>query len=634
VAAAAAATTTSSTAVILASASESTTIGPIVLATQAWEMAHTASGLPWWLSIPATAVALRVALLPLTLKAKGAAANFALLKHASETAGVALKQEEEELRQRQREGKTGRDADSPATAPTPTPTANRRWHLTRGYYSLLRRQHGTPSMWWYNLNVFAQVNVFVSMSAALRQMAGAAWPGLSSEGALWFPDLTAPSVVLGTWATPLGVAGLFLPLAILATYMATVDRAAPAAQSRAARAALELASLPVFLTALAVPQATLLYWLPSSAVQLLAQRALDSKPKLASALGVPLLAMRAEGPSARAEIKGLAAARAGALVASAKGGSDAEFLRFLAADRLARGDLAGALLALERLTSASVAPKDAEGWRARGALAARLGKWGEAARAFERAEAELLGDGGAAGRSLSSEELARLRRALLVRAGTAHLNAISSSSRQQASSSSSSSSSLSPEQRRHLDGALSALNRATAGLPVTTSSSADDGSTTAAAEAFDAWVALGTARVLARQWRPAGDAAVRAWQALSSVIAADGGKEERARQLLPLLRRVVVNVADGEAEATDAGAPQRLASAARAAAGAAALAGREGRQVARQLSGDLERAAEALRRRNSGGEAQLAAVERAAEALASGGGDDEGDGGAARSTAA
>jgi tetratricopeptide (TPR) repeat protein len=577
------------------------------------------------LSIPVTAVALRAALLPLTIKAKGAAVNFALMRHAAETAGAALRREEEE-----EEGKEGRRRQD---KPNPTPNSSTRFALARRYYGLLRRQHGTSSMWWYHLNVLAQVNVFVSMSAALRQMAGAAWPGLASEGALWFPDLTVPSVVVGGgWVTPLGVAGLFLPLGVLAAYMATVDRAAPAASSRAARATLELAALPVFLAALVVPQATLLYWLPSSAFQLLTQRALDGNPRLAARLGVPLVAIQAAGggsgggaaaaTATQDQIRRLAAEHGRALVEGCKEGEeDAEFLRFLAADRLARGDVPAALRALERLTTA-VAPRDAEAWRGRGALAARLGRWAEAARAFE-VGAEIIDESGGGGVSaVESKRRPGLRRALLVRAGTAHLNAISAEVAAATTSpddqQQNSPPPLSPEQRRHLDAALAALNRATS-LPQAEIGGAP------ALDAFDAWQALGTARVLARQWRPAGDAAQRAWQALSAATADPppssppaAAIQQRARQLLPLLRRVVGHLTG---EADDSGTPQRLASAARAAAGAAELAGdKEGAgEAARLLAADLKRAIEVVRGRDGGRGAAAASalevVERVAEAM-------------------
>jgi hypothetical protein len=61
------------------------------------------------------------------------------------------------------------------------------------------------------------------MSVALRQMADARWPGMSDQGFGWYTDLTQPSVLLSSpiWASvcPYGVAGTFLPLALLILYL-------------------------------------------------------------------------------------------------------------------------------------------------------------------------------------------------------------------------------------------------------------------------------------------------------------------------------------------------------------------------------------------------------------------------------
>lgn len=52
---------------------------PTQLGVQFWEGVHTASGLPWWASIPLATVALRVALFPLSLKARAASTHAELL---------------------------------------------------------------------------------------------------------------------------------------------------------------------------------------------------------------------------------------------------------------------------------------------------------------------------------------------------------------------------------------------------------------------------------------------------------------------------------------------------------------------------------------------------------------------------
>lgn len=69
-----------------------------------------------------------------------------------------------------------------------------------------------------------QVNVFIVMSAVLRNMSAVQWPGFTSEGIAWFPDLTQPAAVWSTLQCPYGVAGIGLPFLILGLYKYTIDR--------------------------------------------------------------------------------------------------------------------------------------------------------------------------------------------------------------------------------------------------------------------------------------------------------------------------------------------------------------------------------------------------------------------------
>lgn len=57
-------------------------LSPTQLGVQLWESAHAAAGLPWWLAIPVTTLAVRAALLPLSLRAYAASSNVALLHQA------------------------------------------------------------------------------------------------------------------------------------------------------------------------------------------------------------------------------------------------------------------------------------------------------------------------------------------------------------------------------------------------------------------------------------------------------------------------------------------------------------------------------------------------------------------------
>jgi hypothetical protein len=209
-------------------------LNPVTLATQLWEVSHTLTGLPWWLTIPCTALTLRAALLPLTVKAKGAAVNFLLMNQASVESRkifAALSSEE----------RAGTSAAQ----------------IRRSMYGYLRRQHATPSTWWYAANVAvqvrggrrlggagwrppgaprattqpparaahpppplaAQVNVFVALSIALRRMCDLAWPGLVTEGFWSLTDLTRCAVDWSTYTTPYGINGAFIPMLVLYAYI-------------------------------------------------------------------------------------------------------------------------------------------------------------------------------------------------------------------------------------------------------------------------------------------------------------------------------------------------------------------------------------------------------------------------------
>jgi hypothetical protein len=72
-----------------------------------------------------------------------------------------------------------------------------------------------------------QFPVFVYTAATIRYMARANWPGFSSEGALWFPDLTQQAMQLGQASDaavllPMGLPGLLLPLAVTGIMLTSI----------------------------------------------------------------------------------------------------------------------------------------------------------------------------------------------------------------------------------------------------------------------------------------------------------------------------------------------------------------------------------------------------------------------------
>ena len=70
---------------------------------------------------------------------------------------------------------------------------------------------------------YQQASVFGTISLALGRMSSGMWPGLASEGCLYFTDLTSPAVLLSTLSTPFGSLGAILPLGLVLVYSSSID---------------------------------------------------------------------------------------------------------------------------------------------------------------------------------------------------------------------------------------------------------------------------------------------------------------------------------------------------------------------------------------------------------------------------
>lgn len=346
---------------------ESIAVTPVILGSQLWELSHLTLGLPWWATIPATTWALRTVMLPLTLKAKGASANLALMQHAfSQSTAAPVSQD-----------KSSKQALSFSS----------RLSLARQVYKHMRQQHGTPSLWWYSANAFLQVNTFVFLSAALREMCHVSWPGLLDGGVLYFTDLTQPAVQVAGWATPYGVAGVIMPLVLFLTYKSTVEYSA-AYRSPATSAALELFGLFYFCASLIMPQATLLYWLSNATFAWASQRVLDM-PSMSQRAGLPLLLWNPQTEADRAALAKLREEQTHLRISSS---SDASFLSYLASQLAAAGHAELAEAAAERIRV--LQPGSTQAAAAKSAAAQQAGDHSAAAAALEAAAAELRESGG------------------------------------------------------------------------------------------------------------------------------------------------------------------------------------------------------------------------------------------------
>lgn len=95
----------------------------------------------------------------------------------------------------------------------------------------LRRGVGGPScLSVLPLPPFAlQLNLFLALSASLRQMAATQWPGFTDQGVWLIQDLTQSAVVLGQQSmlvgmyAPYSYAGFLLPFALLWMYRKTTQ---------------------------------------------------------------------------------------------------------------------------------------------------------------------------------------------------------------------------------------------------------------------------------------------------------------------------------------------------------------------------------------------------------------------------
>lgn len=147
-----------------------------------------------------------------------------------------------------------------------------------------------------------QVPIFIYTAVSIRRMAQANWPGFSSEGALWFTDLTQPALVFAEagMQLPLGLPGLILPFAATGVMLTSIHLGFKASGAAAKHPSVSgtwistmLTYLRPFLYALTLasaaikvqlPQAPVLHWVTMSSYTLGLQLGLKS-PKVRQVLG-------------------------------------------------------------------------------------------------------------------------------------------------------------------------------------------------------------------------------------------------------------------------------------------------------------------------------------------------------------
>lgn len=163
-------------------------LSPTQIGVQLWEGSHAASGLPWWAAIPATTLAVRAALLPLSLRAYAASANVALLhrslamsKVVAEAVTTASREQQQrhEEWQQQQQGQVEAGLAAGGSSNMATSSSGGCERDSRGgiggsqlglnqlglsqldlvwrVFKVLRDQIGAPSFSWYLANAAVQV---------------------------------------------------------------------------------------------------------------------------------------------------------------------------------------------------------------------------------------------------------------------------------------------------------------------------------------------------------------------------------------------------------------------------------------------------------------------------------------------
>ncbi len=170
-----------------------------------YELVHTYSGLPWAVSISLTTVALRFALLPISLRqARIIRTNYSIYKEAVALADhkIAEEQQQQEAQQQQQQqqrlssmqGAAGNGKEAEAGAEAASRDAGlghettvavlearlRRSQAVLREYGVLRERCGAPHPVWILINPLVQIPVFVAASASLGIMCR--WGGKEGGG--------------------------------------------------------------------------------------------------------------------------------------------------------------------------------------------------------------------------------------------------------------------------------------------------------------------------------------------------------------------------------------------------------------------------------------------------------------------
>lgn len=196
---------------------------------------HNFTGLPWWLTIVASTVSIRLAILPLII--------------------MQLKKMDiiKELLPK-------------LPSPVPMPGSGRSFREQYSLFTKQRQAIGCPTLFWAFASLSVQAPCFILWMMAIRRMCLEDHPGFDCGGALWFSDITGCAHGPLGALFPISVAGMhFLNVQISFQHStdANVSGLMPLIM-KYYKIWLEILTVPILLVGFNIPQGSLIYWLTNS----------------------------------------------------------------------------------------------------------------------------------------------------------------------------------------------------------------------------------------------------------------------------------------------------------------------------------------------------------------------------------
>ncbi|KAJ7547978.1 hypothetical protein O6H91_08G112000 [Diphasiastrum complanatum] len=215
---------------------------------------HTTTGVPWWLTIAGSTMALRASLFPLTI---------IQLKKVSKFSNLWPK------------------LPPPISKYGSGKTYLEQWNVFRQRCQEVE----APNPLWLIVVPLVHIPIFISWILAVRQMAIVHYPGFDMGGAFWFVDLTVPAQ---------GTVGAIFPLLVAITYFTNIQISFTSSALKSGHMValikwykwwLQFLTIPALYVGFSLPQGIFMYWLPNNLCSL-AQTLVLQNPAVRKRLGI------------------------------------------------------------------------------------------------------------------------------------------------------------------------------------------------------------------------------------------------------------------------------------------------------------------------------------------------------------